>query len=193
MRVQRYFAIAVALIMAASFTELSAKERYVANQAYVFGFAISFTDSTVYLTEIQQMDSLWIESKTYMLDRDNYSYQLKNYLVNQGQQHRTCMMFFAVKRKDIDKKYEKIKKKYITKGHYYVSYLSESDFQFQPIAIDEYLLKTAKEEKGKKEKKPKGDRPPMGGGPGGPGGPGGQGGPGGGPGGGMPPGGMMPR
>ncbi len=186
MRVIRYFAVVVALLMAVGSMELQAKERYVANKAYVFGFAISFTDSTVYLTEIQQMDSLWIENKTFMLDRDNYSYQLKNYLVQQGQEHRACMMFFAVKRKDIDKKYEKIKKKYITKGHYYVSYLRESDFQFQPIAIDEYLLKASKEEKKKeKEKKPKGDRPKggPGGGPGGPGGgmpSGGMGGPGGG-------------
>ncbi len=188
MRALRFFAIVVALLLATCFTEISAKERYVANKAYIFGFATSFTDSTVYITEIQSMDSLWIESKMLMLDRDNYSYQLKNYLDKQGQQHRTCTMFFAVKRKDIDKKYAKIIKKYVTKGHYYISYLRENDFQFQPIAIDEYLLKSSKEDKKakkSKEKKERGNRPPQGG-PGGPGGPGG--GPGGAPGGGgMPP------
>ncbi|MCD8290682.1 MAG: hypothetical protein LUC91_04170 [Prevotella sp.] len=190
MRLLRFFAAVVAVFLATCFTEISAKERYVANKAYIFGFATSFTDSTVYITEIQTMDSLWIENKTFMLDRDNYSYQLKNYLDKQGQQHRTCIMFFAVKRKDIDKKYEKIKKKYVTKGHYYISYLRENDFQFQPIAIDEYLLKSSKEdkkEKKSKEKKERGNRPPQGG-PGGPGGPGG--GPGGAPGGGL--GGMPP-
>ncbi|MCD8297565.1 MAG: hypothetical protein LUC88_08330 [Prevotella sp.] len=186
MRLLRFFTVAIALIMATCFTELQSKERYVPNKAYIFGFATSFTDSTIYITEIQQMDSLWIENKTFMLDRDNYSYQLKNYLDKQGQQHRTCMMFFAIKRKDIDKKYEKIKKKYVTKGNYYISYLRENDFQFQPIAIDDYLLQAAKNEKKEKkskEKKERGNRPPMGG-PGGPGGPGGQGGPGGAPGGG---------
>ena len=50
---------------------------------YAFGFSASFNDSIVYFTDIQEIDSAWINEKTkFLISRDNYSYQLKNYFNN---------------------------------------------------------------------------------------------------------------
>ena len=48
---------------------------------FMFGFCTSFNDSTVYLTDIQQVDSAWIDTKTdFLYSRDNYSFQLRDYM-----------------------------------------------------------------------------------------------------------------
>lgn len=130
---------------------------------YICGFASSFNDSTVYFTEIQQLDEAYTDSKTgFLYSRDNYSYQLRETLQKNGLTHPTCVTIFAKKRKDLDKKYAALKKKYTTKGHYNVKYLSASDFAFSPIIPDESEMKespkqaTEKTKKGKKVRKTNG-------------------------------------
>ena len=99
------------LVVASSFVGVSAKIVCVP-KLYAFGFSASFNDSIVYFTDIQEIDSAWINDKTdFLVSRDNYSYQLKNYFTNIGQEHRTCVISFALKRKDIEKKYKKMKEK----------------------------------------------------------------------------------
>ena len=52
---------------------------------YAFGFAASFNDSTVYFTEIHEVDSVWINEKNkFLLNRNDYSNQLKGYLDAKG-------------------------------------------------------------------------------------------------------------
>lgn len=169
---------------------------------YVYGFSASFNDSTVYLTEIQQLDSAWVNKRTgFLYSRENYSYQLKTYLLNQGVVNPTCIISFAKTRKEIEKKYESLKKRYMKNaGSFIVKTLSPQDFKFEAISAigdpnvstddSKEALKAEKEaeKKAKKEAKAKmkkngpkgqGGRPqgPPPGGAGGPGG--GMGGPGG--------------
>ena len=77
---------------------------------YAFGFAASFNDSTVYFTEIHEVDSVWINEKNkFLLNRNDYSNQLKGYLDAKGLTHRTCIISYEFKRKDLEKRYEKMK------------------------------------------------------------------------------------
>lgn len=139
-------------------------------KVFMYGFAASFNDSTVYITDIQTIDSAWVDSKTgFLYSRDNYSYQLRDFLQRAGVEHPTCITAFAIKRKDIEKKYLAIKKHYTTKGKFTVKYIEVSDFQYRPMIpdpselVEEKVVKT----KANKQKMPKqrGDRPqpPMGG------------------------------
>ena len=58
-------------------------------KVYAIGFAASFNDSIVYFTDIQEIDSAWINDKNkFLIGRDNYSYQLKNYFAGIGLPHR---------------------------------------------------------------------------------------------------------
>ena len=47
---------------------------------YIVGVSASFTDSLVYFTEIQLLDSVRLDKNKMLPERSQYSYQLKNYL-----------------------------------------------------------------------------------------------------------------
>lgn len=103
---------------------------------YAYGFAASFNDSTVYITDIMEIDSAWVDARSgFLYSRDNYSYQLKAYLEQKGFQNPTCIISFAEKRKNAEKKYMKLRKKY-TKipGAYTIKYLTEQEFRFNAIS-----------------------------------------------------------
>lgn len=170
----------------------------IAPEMYVFGFSASFNDSIVYFTEMQQLDSAWIDTKTeFLMGRDVYSIQLRNFMRDDMKMpYRTCIIVFALKKKDADKKYEKLKKLYTSKpkkgtNNYDVRYLNLNEFSFSAVDMSYLIENYDEQQKAKKDeqKKRKGQQkpngmPPSGGPGGGMGGPGG-GGPGGGPGGGF--------
>ena len=115
--------------------EASAKLELTDN-IYMFGFSASFKDSVIYATDIQNPQGLWIDTKhDYLINRDEYSHQLKVYLAEKLQQeNRVCMVFFYTKKKKAEKEYLKLMKKY--KHGYEVRYLNENDFKFEPIDSD---------------------------------------------------------
>lgn len=138
MKLRVYLAMAAMLIPALTF----AVQKH--TPGYICGFATSFNDSTVYFTNIQYMDSTYTDSKTgFLYSRDNYSYQLRGHMQKNGVANPTCITFFSKKRKDVEKKYAALKKRYATKGRYDVKYLLASDFAFTPIIPDESEIKDA--------------------------------------------------
>ncbi len=105
---------------------------------FMYGFAASFNDSTVYFTGIQKVDTAWTDSKTgFLYSRENYSYQLRDYMKKHGSAYPTCITVYAKKRKDIEKKYETLKKRYASKGQYTVKFIPDNEFLFRPIIPDE--------------------------------------------------------
>lgn len=137
-------ATVILLVTVGSFASISAKIVCVP-KIYAFGFSASFNDSIVYFTDIQEIDSAWINDKTeFLVSRDYYSYQLKNYFTNIGQEHRTCIISFALKRKDIEKKYKKMKEKYVKAGNFAIKELKENNFHFTAIKPDSYELENFK-------------------------------------------------
>jgi hypothetical protein len=111
----------------------------VAPKAYMFGFVANFTDSVIYITDIQTVDSVWYDSKSKLLvGRNHYSTQLREYFANQlNMPHRTCIAIFALTRKEAEKKYLKMKKQYTEKynGHYNVKTLNENEFHFTTVVM----------------------------------------------------------
>ncbi len=102
---------------------------------FVYGFAASFNDSTVYFTDIQQVDSAYIDSKTkFLYSRENYSYQLRDYLAKLGFKNATCVTSFSKSKKEAEKKYLALRKKYLEGGKYNINYLKEQDFRYQAIS-----------------------------------------------------------
>lgn len=105
---------------------------------YVYGFAASFNDSTVYFTDIQKVDSAYIDTHTrFLYSRENYSYQLRNYLEGLGFKHATCITTFATSRKEAEKKYQSLRKIYLEDGKYNIHNLTEADFKYHAIEAPE--------------------------------------------------------
>jgi len=148
---------------------------------YIYGFSASFNDSIVYFTDIQKVDSAWLDEKTdFLVSRENYSYQLRDFLSGRGEPNRTCVVSYATKRKDIEKKFIKMRRKYVEKGGYDVKYVSSSEFKFNAMVPSDFGLDEIATKAEKKKKKERRNAPPQGMPPGGKGGQGE-------PGGGMPP------
>lgn len=139
-------------------TQISAKDKE-APKVYMFGFAASFNDSTIYLTDIQEVNGAYMAEKTkFLVNRDEYSYQFRNYLQGEGKLYPTCITSYAYSNKDILKKYEKIKKRYIdkNKGRYIVVNIDNTQFTYQPVSPDEGTVIVDSEEAANAAKKSKG-------------------------------------
>lgn len=126
---------------------------------YVYGFAATFNDSTVYFTNIEEIDTAWVDTKSkFLYSRDNYSYQFRDYLKSQGVGHPTCITGYATSRKVAEKKYTSLKRRYTSKGNYNIKYVTESEFRYNSISPDESEMKLIpvkdrKSHDGKKRKK----------------------------------------
>ena len=137
---KRLFCAAAVLLMTMGIlsTAVEAKPKQVP-KVYIFGFSASFKNPVVYLTDIQELDSAWIDSKTkFLLGRDTYSTQLKEYLTQSvNDSHRTCVVMFSTEKAKAEKKYMKLKRTYTVKAKakdgYDVKYLDRKDFSFETV------------------------------------------------------------
>lgn len=102
-------ALLVVLMTCSAFSLKGKKDKPV----YMVGVSASFTDSLVYFTEIQLLDSVYLDKNKMLPERSHYSYQLKNYLENEeGLTDRTCFVYFSNKRRTLQKEMSKMKTKY---------------------------------------------------------------------------------
>ena len=130
-------------------------------KAYMFGFVANFTDSVVYFTDIQTVDSVWYDKKTkFLLGRTSYSHQLRDYFADEMKKpNSTCIVIFALTRKDAEKKFVKLRKQYTGKnaGRYEIRNLNENQFHFKSVDMspDESTIVVKKSKKNKKNKKDK--------------------------------------
>ena len=144
------------------------------NKVYMYGFGASFNDSIVYFTDIQEVDSAWIDKGGFLYSRDNYSYQLRDYLTKLNMEHATCVTVWSKTQKELEKKLLLMKKKYSftntkknNKFHYLVKDIANSDFHFNGIypddatakKIEAEAVKAKKNNKKREPMKPRGERP----------------------------------
>ena len=121
------FAIALVFTMCSAF---SLKKDH-SKPVYAFGISASFTDTVVYFTDIQILDSAKVSKEGFLSHRELYSYQLKNYLEdNQLQQNSTCMIYFSENKKKLEKEATKILKKYKKNNRMTVSRIDSDKFHF---------------------------------------------------------------
>ena len=139
MKILKYILFSLLLAVAMP-TEMQAK-RMKTPKMYMFGFSASFQDSIIYMTDVQEIEGAWYDTKTkFLLGRQHYSYQLKDFLANNKQQpNRVCVVMFALTRKEAEKKFIKMRKEYTVKakGKYDVRYLTISEFKFEPVDMSD--------------------------------------------------------
>lgn len=138
MKTMKY--LVLTLVLATTATMAEAKQVKLPHM-YMFGFAASFVDSTLYLTDIQDVEGAWYNTKEKaLMGRDSYSYQLKEYMSEKmGQPNRVCLVIFATTMKKAEKKYQKLKKKYMSSDGviHGMKYLSAPDFKFTAVEVDD--------------------------------------------------------
>lgn len=116
------------LTVCSAFSLKSSKNKPV----YIVGVSASFTDSLVYFTEIQLLDSVHIDKNKMLPERAQYSYQLKNYLENEeGLANRTCFVYFSNSKKKLQKTVTKMKTKYQKGKTMLMRQVNPNAFQFK--------------------------------------------------------------
>ena len=121
------FTIAIVFTVCTAF---SLKEGH--KSVYAFGVSASFTDTVVYYTDIQVIDSVVLDKNGFLPHRDLYSYQLKNYLeLEKGLPNRTCMIYFSANRKKLSKEAAKVLGKYKKNKNIVVRKIEPEAFQFK--------------------------------------------------------------
>ena len=130
-----------------------------APEMYVFGVAASFNDTIVHFTDIQTLDSAWVDSKTkFLLGRENYSYQLRDYISAMlNMPHRTCITFYGTNRGKLEKQYLKMLRLYSNQAKgkkgkqvrgYDVRHINQNQFRYLSVDMGDMV-----EQSGKKAQK----------------------------------------
>lgn len=108
---------------------------HIKQTAYIFGCSNEFGDSTLCFTGISKVDSAdFLKKEQFLSYRDSYSDQLKDYVeAKLGLKNQTASVFFDTNLKKIQKKYDKMKKKYLAKDAVKMISISPEDFSFTLI------------------------------------------------------------
>lgn len=85
---------------------------------YLLGVSYSFSDSIVYFTEIQKIDSIVFDAEHKLLpNRQHYSYELTDYMAfKENMPGRPSAVFYTHKLSSLQKKEAKLKKKLLKKN-----------------------------------------------------------------------------
>lgn len=154
----------IAILSMATTVGASAKDGDVKpTKVYAFGVSTSFNDSTVFFTEMQEIDNALIESKShFIVGRADYAIQLRDHLSEKGYPKRTCLFVCDVNRKKAEKKYDKMKQRFVKKGRYDLLLIDRTEFSFRPItessASQMPSIQKTKKTKGKKSGKDKSNK-----------------------------------
>jgi len=102
---------------------------------YIAGVSASFTDSLIYFTDIQFVDSVELGKDKLLPMRGQYSDQLDNYLEQKlGLENRTCFIYFDEKKSKVEKAIKKMKGKYQKEGKVVIKETG-ADFKFTKAVL----------------------------------------------------------
>ncbi|KAA6351470.1 hypothetical protein EZS27_000549 [termite gut metagenome] len=124
-------------ILLFSFVLLSAfslkKEK---EEVYIWGISASFTDTIVYYTDVQLVDSIKLDKHGFLPKREAYSYQLKNYLENEKSiPNRVCMIYFSKRKKTLEKEATKLLNTYEKNKNTTLQQIEVSEFRFTYVGL----------------------------------------------------------
>lgn len=129
MRTLKFVLLALFLCAAAN---VHAEKKPRMQSVYIFGFSASFTDSVAFLTDVMRVDSAYVTSTGFLVDRTLYSLQLENYVLESCHvPNSTNCVFFSTTKKELDKKYNKINRMYQRSNSMALIYVGEDDFRFR--------------------------------------------------------------
>lgn len=125
--VRMLLALALVFMVCSAFTMKKGEDKPV----YVFGVAASFSDTVVYYTSVQLVDSVVLDHHGFLPRRELYSYQLKNYVeYTLGKPNYTCMIYFSEKKAKLEREASKIMGKY-KKDNVNLQMLDSKSFSFK--------------------------------------------------------------
>lgn len=101
-------------------------------RVYMYGVAIDFNDSTVYLTDVQSLDSVVMYPDGSIRDLSGYSLQLKVYLEGVlGETNQTCAIIYSDKKRKLEKRFSTMRRRLQYSKGRTLKQIGRDDFAFQ--------------------------------------------------------------
>ena len=101
-------------------------------RVYLFGVATNFNDSTVYLTDVQHLDSIMLNPDGSLPNYVGYALQLKVHLEGSlDERDQTCAVIYSDKKKNLEKRFLAVRKKYNVNKEKTVKLVGSDEFLFQ--------------------------------------------------------------
>lgn len=125
------YALLLFLMAFTALTTIEAKKKL--QPVYLVGYAFSIIDSTAYQTQVQYMDSTWVDSKAKTLYyRVNYTIQFQSFLEGKMNcSNVVCAVMFDKKRARLEKKLQRIHRHQQKNGVQKFDVIPSATFQFQ--------------------------------------------------------------
>lgn len=128
---KRILNIATLMLIVSTLAFASNKKDDEPKPAHLFGVGISLTDSTAFFTDIQTVDSLFLNDNGFIDNEAEYSLQLKLYLSNRlNMPDKACAVFYDDNLKDLEKEYNKVMSKLKDGGYKDFIMINRNDFTF---------------------------------------------------------------
>lgn len=101
-------------------------------RVYLYGAAVDFNDSTVYLTDVQHLDSVIVNAEGALSNHAGYALQLKVYLEGTlGEMNQTCAVIYATRKSKIDNEFSKTRYRLESAKDKTLKRISKDEFTFQ--------------------------------------------------------------
>ena len=122
-----------ALTLSATAAPKEKKEKVAEPQrVYMYGMSVNHHDSTVYITDVQDLDDIIINTDGSLQNYAGYSMQLKVYLEGTlGNVNQTCAVVYSYKKKKLEKRFIKTKKKFLANKDQVLRQIGTDTFTFQ--------------------------------------------------------------
>ena len=101
-------------------------------RVYLYGVATNFNDSTVYITDVQHLDSIVIHDNGCLQNYSNYSMQWKVYLEGTlNELNQTCAVIYSDKKKKLEKRFLRMRKKCLAERKQRFKQIGTDSFRFE--------------------------------------------------------------
>ena len=101
-------------------------------RVYMYGASVNFNDSTVYLTDIQHLDSVIVNAEGALSNYAGYALQFKVYLEGTlGETNQTCAVIYSTRKTKIDNDFNKTRYRLESDKNKTLKRISKDNFTFQ--------------------------------------------------------------
>ncbi|MBQ9236989.1 MAG: hypothetical protein IJ183_05455 [Prevotella sp.] len=105
-------------------------------QLYAFSVGMSPTDSTVYMSDVLILNNAQlVKSNGFLVGRQDYSSQFRNYLAELDMPNRTCATMYKENYRNASKEYDKMKADFEKRG-FKVRVIDQTEFRYIVIRND---------------------------------------------------------
>lgn len=98
----------------------------------MFGVAVNFNDSTMYMTDVQSLDSIVINTDGSLRNYAAYSQQLEFYIEGALREaDQTCAVIYSDKKKKLEKRFVKLQRELSAKRSEKLRRIGTDEFAFK--------------------------------------------------------------